>query len=605
MAQYDLADHYNEAERNDYTLGDLDRYLRALPGIELNESDRNSVGYAHQKLLVFLQEHGKTENRFERDSEGKPHFKPFQKCHPLRPEEPKEESFSYLQLLCYVIEKAGRHSVTTGKLLELISNPSQVNIPLYQEILGDLDAMVSAEEKERLKDIDHRAEVVWTCYELISIIAYSTFCDYANEPDQIDLQKFIAQVKERMFPELYGFPMRSGKNYFDAFYSIVAFARMGAEIVDMLHAFQKVKRDFSVGHSHIPECERMMHSEYRKVEESDNVVLAYQAGEIIEIRADQIEILNNQPSNEEYMRALGRYINAHLPELTTKVFCLDDSICIGKERMKQYKRKLKRRIERVAGFRAAETGRYQNQAVLTKAKLISIFQVILLSEPKAGVTAGRDHVTRTRPDRANGVEARETRSYSSVILENPDGPTYRDSYSQQEFCIWVYYQTLKNIASDQWATDYLDINITALESILEERNTLTPDQIQRKAEMMLRKAVRNLISEEDDAEELGSLYHSLQSELGADACVFTTHTFRKKVNPYRLGAFLRLFSVKQVKQRIVECLQPHREDEKFTATAVIDPYYTDINELPPLCIEIDWVRESDASSLTLKDLFGF
>lgn len=305
------------------------------------------------------------------------------------------------------------------------------------------------------------------------------------------------------------------------------------------------------------------------------------------------------------MRALGRYINAHLPELTTKVFCLDDSICIGKERMKQYKRKLKRKIERVAGFRAAETGRYQNQAVLTKAKLISIFQVILLSEPKAGVTAGRDHVTRTRPDRANGVEARETRSYSSVILENPDGPTYRDSYSQQEFCIWVYYQTLKNIASDQWATDYLDINITALESILEERNTLTPDQIQRKAEMMLRKAVRNLISEEDDAEELGSLYHSLQSELGADACVFTTHTFRKKVNPYRLGAFLRLFSVKQVKQRIVEYLQPHREDEKFTATAVIDPYYTDINELPPLCIEIDWVRESNASSLTLKDLFGF
>lgn len=64
MAQYDLADHYNEAERNDYTLGDLDRYLRALPGIELNESDRNAVGYAHQKLLVFLQEHGKNGKSF-------------------------------------------------------------------------------------------------------------------------------------------------------------------------------------------------------------------------------------------------------------------------------------------------------------------------------------------------------------------------------------------------------------------------------------------------------------------------------------------------------------------------------------------------------------
>lgn len=139
MAKYSVADHYNEVERNKYTLEDLDRYWRSLPGTELDKTGRDSVGYAHKRLVLFLQEHGKTKNRIEKDSEGKPHVKLFQKSHPLSPEESKEESFSYLQLLCYIMEKAGQYSITVGTLLKLIDNPSQVHIPLYQEILADLD----------------------------------------------------------------------------------------------------------------------------------------------------------------------------------------------------------------------------------------------------------------------------------------------------------------------------------------------------------------------------------------------------------------------------------------------------------------------------------
>lgn len=626
MVKYSLADHYNEAERNKYTLEDLDRYWRSLRSTESDEMGRDSVGYAHKKLVLFLQEHGKTKNRIklipqaenQEDQEDQleiathikkePHVMLFQKTHPLSSEEPKEESFSYLQLLCYIMEKAGQHSMTVGGLLKLIDNPSQVHIPLYKEILADLDDMISDEEKERVKNIDHRADVVWISHELISLIAYSSFRDYANVPDILDPTAFIAQSKERIFPDFHGLLIRPERNYFDAFYSIVAFAQTSAEIVDMLNAFQKVKRGFSTGHSSIPECERMMHSKYSKVDKNDNAVLAYQDGKIIEIWADQVEILNDQPSNAEYMRALEQYIDGHLRELAVKVFCLDDPRHIGKENMKQYKRKLKRKVKAVAGFKAFETDRYKSQPELSKAKLISIFQVILLSEQKAGVTDGRDHATKNRLDRANGVDARENKSYSSLFGEDPEGPTYRDSYSQQELCIWVYYQTLKNIASDQWAANYLDINIAALEAILDDRNSLTPDQVQRKAEMMLRMAVRMLIRKEDDAEECDSLYFLLQSALGRNTVIFTTGTFRQKAVLYRLGAFLRLFNVEEVKKKFeeyVEYIYASQENSNGTGSVVIDPYYTGINELAPLCIEIYWEKESDSVWLTLKDLTGF
>lgn len=602
MASYSLTDHYIEADKNDYTLDDLDRYWRSLPGTKEDAAGRDSVGYAHKILGDFLQEHGKTENRILRDRNGRTHVELFQKSRPLSPKK-TEESFSYLQLLCYVMEKASQHSQSIGAFLKKLEEPSQVHIPLYQEILSDLDSLVSEEEKDRAKDVDCRAEVVWSSCELISLIAYSAFCDYANTADEFEPADFIKKTKERVFPEFHGLLLRPEKTYFDAFYSIVAFARASAEIVDLLNAFKTVKEEFIAGHSDIPDCERMMRSECCQVDKNDNVVLAYRNKEIIEIWADQADLLNEQPSDEEYLHALKKYVDGHLRELVMKVFCLNDLQGIDKDSIKGYEKKLKGKFNRVAGFKVFETDRYKSQAVLSKAKLISIYQVILLSEPKAGITLGKDHVTKTRPDRTNGLELRETKSYSSQFLEVPGSPTCRDSYTQQELCIWVYYQTLKNIASDKWAKNYLDINIAALEAILDEGATLTPDQVQRKAEMMLRMAVRMLIREEDDAEELCNLYFSLRAALGA--VVFTTETFRQKAILFRFGAFLRLFSVEEVKQKIVEHVNACQEEKRGTASIIIDPYYAEINEFPPHCVELDWEREHNIFSLTLKNLTGF
>ena len=373
----------------------------------------------------------------------------------------------------------------------------------------------------------------------------------------------------------------------------------------MLHAFKKVKKDFATGHSNDEEYERMVCPDCRKVTKEDCVMLAFQDGKIIEILSDQAEILNSQPTDTEYINALKHYVKDHLQELAVKVFCVDNPKSIGKERMKQYKRMLQRNFERVAGFKVLEADRYKNLNTLSKAKLISIFQVILLSKPKVGFTEGRDHVVKTRPDRANGVQLRETKSYYSAFLESPGNPTYRDSYSQQELCIWVDYQTLRNISSDSWAMNYLDINIAALEAILNGQNTLPPYQVQRKAEKVLQLAVKRLIRREDDNEELYNLYVSLQSSLGADSVISATRTFCQNAILYRFGAFLRLFSVEEVKKKIVEYIYAHQNGTRGTAPIIIDPYYAEINELPPLCVVVQWKQEHTSFSLTLKELSGF
>lgn len=156
--------------------------------------------------------------------------------------------------------------------------------------------------------------------------------------------------------------------------------------------------------------------------------------------------------------------------------------------------------------------------------------------------------------------------------------------------------------------NYLDINIAALKAILDDRKLLTPDQVQRKAEMMLRMAVRMLIREEDDAEECDRLYCLLKSALGKNAVIFITGTFRQKAVLFRLGAFLRLFSVEEVKKKFeeyVEYIYASQENSNGTGSVIIAPYYTGINELAPLRIVIYWKKESNSVLLTLKDLTGF
>ena len=55
----------------------------------------------------------------------------------------------------------------------------------------------------------------------------------------------------------------------------------------------------------------------------------------------------------------------------------------------------------------------------------------------------------------------------------------------------------------------------------------------------------------------------------------------------------------------MEYIYASQENSNRTGSVVIDPYYTGINELAPLCIEIYWEKESDSVWLTLKDLTGF
>ncbi len=595
MAKYSLMDKFSEKEKYDYSLKDMAAYLDSQKLLAPEEYIEHNVPLAHQKLRVFLADHGLKENPNRENAEALSDT-------PLRPEAPRENVFSYLQLLCYVLKTSSEESQTLNKFFSLLDHPSQSNISFYQKILKDLDGLVSEQTKKQAGDIVSRADVIWTAHECISLIAYTLHNDYGNLVNELQLNAsaFIKRAEQREFPEFSVDSIQEETTYFDLFYRIAATAYACAEIVDMLNAFRKVKKDFSIGHSAKGQYNRMIQPCFRKVEDSDQVTLAYKDGEIIEIKSDEADILASRPSDiksddefdVKYQEALEKYILKNLGDLSKKVFCVDKVD-------KDYKRRIKNHIKHVAGYWAFEHDRYKNHCVLSKAKLISLLQVIFLSEKGAGFCEGRDHKTMTRGDRDRGPAVRESKGYSTLFGEEPGKKTYRDSYSQQELCIWVDYQALLNTAPIECATYYLDINIATLEAILFEMGTLPPAVIQRRAEQVLNYAVRYLIRKENNFYELSCLLQILTQALGS--APFVTPLFLEQAEAQRLGLFCRLFSAKLVAEKILESI--HNWDRSGFKWIVIDPYYTEIYEFKPISLLISW--DSNSDRLVLQALNGY
>lgn len=587
MAEYSFRDTYSDRDKYEYSLNDLEAYWYRMHNVEFEETAKQDVQTVHKKVRLFLQ---------------KQLVRPF---YPLRNTETSEKVFTYLQLLYYIMEVTSKHSLTIRQFLNLIQQPSQVHIPLYDEILGDLMGMTTQKSGNYPMDIVNRADAIWSACEYISLIAYSLYNDYACVPEELHghLETFLQEAPED--GPLQENSREPEESYFDLFYRIVACARVCAEISDLLGAFETVKKHFSV--DHIPKgiYANLLREDCRKVEERDRVTLAYQDGKIVEANAKQIDLLLDPlPNDVRYTDALEQYIRNNLQELTRKVFCCD---VISRENADR----LKTHISRVKGFWCFERDRYQNHnaaqevkqipfeenhSALSKAKLISLYQVIFLSEPKAGLTAGRDHRTMTRADRSPVSSTREQKSYASVFLETPGIPTYRDSYSQQEMCIWVDYQTLFNVSSSQFADAFLDVNIHALTVLLRKKSL--PELVQRTAEQMLRHAVRSLIRPENDSIEIRMLFQSLREAEGASC--YPSQVFREKAERGRLGAYLRLLSVAYVQEQISAAL--HRAGERCCTDVVIVPYDFKIMELPPITLHLSWEYFKGNLLLDFKDL---
>ena len=587
MANYSLTDTYSDRDKDVYSLDDLEAYWYRMHNGTLEEAMKQNVQAVHKKVRLFFQEQLTC---------------PF---YPIRNTEPREKAFAYLQLLYYIMEVAAKRGYKIRQFLNLIQQPSQEQISLYNEILRGLEGMITKRPGNHPMDIVNRADAVWTSYEYISLIAYCLHNDYVYTPEELhgNLETFLQEVPED--GPLQEISQEPEESYFDLFYRIVACARVSAEVSDLLGAFKTVKDHFSVGHTPKGIYANMLSEDCRKVEERDQVTLAYQNGKIVEATVEQTDLLLAPlPNDEEYTDALEQYIRKNLQELTRKVFCCDEISRENADRLKTH-------ISRVKGFWCFERDRYQdhnavqeenkipfeeNHYALSKAKLISLYQVIFLSEPKAGLTAGRDHRTMTRADRSPVPSSREQKSYSSVFLETPGTPTYRDSYSQQEMCIWVDYQTLFNVSSPQFADAFLNVNIHALTVILQKKSA--PERVQRTAEQMLRHAVRSLIRPENDSVEIRMLFQRLWETEGASC--YVSQAFRAKAKRGRLGAYLRLLSVAYVQKQISAAL--HREGNRCCADVALVPYDFKIMELPPITLHLSWEHFKGKLLLDFKDL---
>lgn len=168
MAEYRLTDCYDERKKTEYNLPDLDIFWGKVQETLPNKDKHQDVDTAHEKFGAFLVKHGKTHGVVKFDKVYK-QLKTdlFHRVSPFSSDISYEEKFAYLQLLLYILELSAKNGVKISEFLSLIDNPSQNNMPLYDEILADISPFISDDMESRSwsEDVKRQMNAVWNTYE--------------------------------------------------------------------------------------------------------------------------------------------------------------------------------------------------------------------------------------------------------------------------------------------------------------------------------------------------------------------------------------------------------------------------------------------------------
>lgn len=634
MAKYGLEDKHDEAIQKEYSLSDLDKYLASsCPGLGVprpaakdnrkgkaaltedppiadstkpaakgkqkskaaphkdpqqnqkkrpdqkywtQENFRHDAVVADRKCIPFLCAHGRP-NTVETSSyvvhtngasaENTERKYSTRKLYPLM--EPKAQVFSYLQLLCYILRKSSELSLRIEKFLDLFDHPSVANIPLYEKILYELKPALSSEIKDAPNDIICRAHAIENMQEYISTVAYYLYADYWAEPEALcpNVNCYLRAVKEGDI----GFraaQQYTVKSYIDFFYIIVARARAIALPSEILTSFRVIENLFSVEVGAKGEYERMLDPNCRKVTKEDCDTLSFCDGAIVPKTAKSICDLELPEDHTIYLDALEKYIYSNIKDITQKVFCLE-STSVDRGHI----RRVRSHINRVCGYWKSEACRSKAPCAISKAKLISLFQALFLSSPQARCDMQQAKKIKGED---KGVQDVASHALGPYFLDMYDNLNTIDSICHQLICVWVDYQTLVNSANSECAKCYLDINIAALEALLNEYEDLSIPAIQERSEVLMHYTVRTLIREENDETELKNLAYTLLTQYGI--MVLTTGHFRRMSALRRFGAYCRLFSVTQISHIIF--VKIAQWDRQGLLEININPLDTGVNERP-------------------------
>jgi len=195
-------------------------------------------------------------------------------------------------------------------------------------------------------------------------------------------------------------------------------------------------------------------------------------------------------------------------------------------------------------------------------------------EPKAGTMLEKNGT----PKGNNGYA--EADSLSST-LKNPKG---KNIYYYHLICAWVDYQTLFNSAPTEYAKCYLDISIDALEVMLSFGGKYSMSIIQKRAEYILRSAVKTLVTQSAKEQERLLFLKALgESEYNWH---YTVPDFLMDADKNNLWAFCRVYSASEIVKTL------NREvaawDRKGKLNVNIDHAVGIQSELPPLNLQITY-----------------
>lgn len=499
--------------------------------------------------------------------------------------------FTYLQLVCYILRKAVKNNMGFEEFFSAIKNPCQDNIPLYDSILFDFKDAELGDDYVPLETVNHWADSVCLSHEYIAVIAHTINNDYRNS-DCLEsgislynkVQGFFTMADSKAKAGVTDKSPLCDHSFLNIFYKIVARAKICALPFDLLKAYQTVRDNLTPDHAANGDYDKMLRAQHRKVQPEDGKTLAYHEGKIVEITASEAEYLQNYSDDDDiYLSALEEYIKKRIDELACKVFCVDASTPSTRGRIRN-------NIARVRGFWAVERKLNNNHGFLSKSKLISIYQAIFLSKKEAGFVPKGNKRLKTKDE----GHTRQNPELSGVFLEQPDYD--RDTTYHQLVCTWVDYLTLANSAPIQYATFFLDINIAALNATLHEWDKVMLSAFPQRTESILRTAARIFIRTQNDEEEIDLFCQKLTIHLKQSVTI-NDKTFDTRFA--RFGAFCRLFSAKDIAEKVVEEIS--RWDRKGFLDINITPDGIITGLIPPLILRISW--NSKSNSLVLED-FG-
>jgi len=488
------------------------------------------------------------------------------------PEEAESESakerFHILQFLHYVIMKNRRcrESKLSLSVYDCLQTPSARYLDLYSEMIREIWEKTSKEVRHFVycgdtnEDLsvpfDHgryyySAHIPQT---FIDLIAHSFIYSYVSNTElPINFDRQISLFLERM-QEKETNHLRKPKitRNWDELLLRLVYAKFVYRETDLLWAYEKTKEIITRASKMETKYSNMLEENGREVVFEDDVYFALDntTGKVKILNiCDPLQYGNLDISDhvDVYFYEIGEYVKQHADEIAKKTFRV-------KKPTKLEKLQIVNRLPKILEFLKIEMKRYHHSDGLTKAKLISAYQVYFLSLPKSELTSSISLSTEEKTLKGSN-RAKNTIS-AAYSYSNFKEPRYL-----QLICTWTNYRYIWNSAGSSLANQYVEIMIRSLKSILSVGYPYGMINYRRNAEGVLFSTIDTLISDSEGENYLDECISMLKDE-GLICRPFCASESVSGGTLKIFGKFCKLFPLPLIVSIIASKLQIRKEDQQ-------------------------------------------